>query len=92
MFNINYYKDYSHNPFKSIVFFVKLFIVIFGIGLISTGFWLMPNHFDLEKPLPEIFSRIFSVSTGIVRILVGLILVLAIMAPQVLKFSVRGNL
>ena len=92
MFNIYYYKDYSHNSLELIVFFVKLFIIIFGIGLISTGFWLMPNHKDLENPLPEIFSSIYGFSTGIVRILVGLILVLAIIAPQVLKISVRGYL
>jgi uncharacterized membrane protein YidH (DUF202 family) len=87
-----HYNNHSQNSLELVVFFVKFFIVVLGIGLIVTGIWQMSNQNNIENPITDVITCIFEISVGIVKVIVGLILVLAIISPQVLKFIVHAFL
>ena len=88
MHNIYGYNNYSHKFLESVVLFIKFIIAVLGIGLIVTGFWQMSNPINIENPIPDILTCMFEISVGMIKVIVGLILVLAIIAPQALKFIV----
>jgi len=48
----------------------------------------MSNRINIENPIPDSLTCIFRISVGMVKVIVGLILVLAIIAPQALKFII----
>jgi len=86
--NIYNYNNHSQNFLESVVLFINFFITVLGIYLIVTGFWQMSNRINIENPIPDSLTCIFRISVGMVKVIVGLILVLAIIAPQALKFII----
>lgn len=86
------YDYYEIQIILELVFsFVRIFIVIFGIWLIMTGFSQLSKDIDSENLIQQIYKTFFGISTGLVRVLIGLVLVLTVLEPSVLKFSIIGN-